>query len=121
VPETIYYQMDGGPENCNTEMLGICALIVARYNPNYKKDGKGMGVKRIFVTRLPPGHTHEDCDAQFGVIWLATRRKHILTPSEYKRIIEQCLQKSNVEVIDVFAVPDYAEALRDCLDDKFGK
>jgi hypothetical protein len=113
--------MDGGPENCNTEMLGICALIVSRYNPNYKEDGIGLGIKRILLTRLPPGHTHEDCDAQFGIIWRATRTQTILTPVMYAAMVKRCLQKSNVEVIDVFAVPDYQAAFANCLDNSFGR
>ncbi|KAJ1396622.1 hypothetical protein B484DRAFT_438812, partial [Ochromonadaceae sp. CCMP2298] len=123
IPETLYYQIDGGAENANEETLAICCLLVSRYNPNYKIDGIGLGIKQIIVTRLPPGHTHEDCDAQFGVIWRTTRRKPILTPNEYKIVVERCLssESKNVEVVDIFAVPDYEAALKGCIDTDFAK
>jgi hypothetical protein len=35
---------------------------------------------RIEVARLPVGHTHEDIDAMFGVLWRATRGQTIMTP-----------------------------------------
>ena len=48
LPDTIYMQIDGGPENANATMIGLAELLVHR------------GVtKRVYITRLPPGHTHE--------------------------------------------------------------
>lgn len=50
LPDTIYLQIDGGPENANAMMLGLAELIVHR-----------RLTKKIYVTRLPPGHTNEVC------------------------------------------------------------
>jgi hypothetical protein len=48
LPDTVYMQVDGGPENANATMIGLAELLVHR------------GVtKRVYITRLPPGHTHE--------------------------------------------------------------
>jgi hypothetical protein len=46
--ETIYHQMDGGSENANWETLALAELLVI----------KGL-TKKIVITRLPVGHTHE--------------------------------------------------------------
>ena len=51
LPETIFIQIDGGPENATKTLLAVCALIV------HKQLG---GCKQIILTRLPVGHTHED-------------------------------------------------------------
>ena len=48
LPNTIFYQVDGGSENANSDLLAICELIVAR----------GLAQK-VVLTRLPVGHTHE--------------------------------------------------------------
>jgi len=81
-----------------------------------------LGCHQLILTRLPPGHTHEDCDAQFGVIWTATRNKPILTPNEYKSLIEECLGGSiPVRVCDIYNVPDYKNWFEDCIDPDFKK
>lgn len=92
----------------------MCCLIVAR--------AKELGCERLILTRLPPGHTHEDCDAQFGVIWRATRNNPILTPNEYKKLIENCLGgKLPVRVVDIYAVPDYRTWFEGCIDPNLKK
>ena len=48
LPETLYMQIDGGPENANAMMIALAELLVHR-----------RLCKRIYITRLPPGHTHE--------------------------------------------------------------
>ena len=58
LPETFFYQVDGGAENANVVTLAMCELLVA----------KGI-VKKLVLTRLLVGHTHCDIDAIFGVIW----------------------------------------------------
>ena len=60
LPETIYHQVDGGPENANNLILGICELLVAK-----------RLVREVVLTRLPAGHPHNDLDGLFGVIWRA--------------------------------------------------
>jgi hypothetical protein len=69
LPDLIYYPIDGGSENANKTILAICELLIAR----------GL-TKKIVVTRLPPGHTHEDIDGRFGVIWRDLVKRHIHTP-----------------------------------------
>jgi hypothetical protein len=50
LPPTIYIQIDGGPDLANKSFYAIMTLLVAR---------QVGGVKKIVVTRLPVGHTHE--------------------------------------------------------------
>jgi hypothetical protein len=52
-PETIYIQIDGGSENANETVLALCELIVIK-----------RFAKVLYLTRLPPGHTHDDIDGR---------------------------------------------------------
>ena len=61
-------QLDGGCENANKALLGILELLVIK-----------RLVRVVWCTRLPPGHTHEDIDAVFGVISVSIRLKQILS------------------------------------------
>ena len=54
-PETIYIQIDGGSENANATVLALCELLVI------KRFGRV-----IHLTRLPPGHTHDDIDGKLS-------------------------------------------------------
>jgi hypothetical protein len=54
-----------------TLILLISELLVA----------KGL-CKRVVVTRLPVGHTHEDIDSLFAKIWKKLRRMHVITPQQ---------------------------------------
>ena len=56
LPDTIYHQIDGGSENANLATIAVAELLVYR----------GL-TKKVVLTRLPVGHTHEDIDARFGV------------------------------------------------------
>lgn len=109
LPPTIYIQVDGGAENANETLLGILALIVAR------RLGK---VRRILLTRLPVGHTHEDGDGLFGNLWKKTRTQSAESPSEYKKLIEETFAKGGLPatVTDIIATPDYTELLKGCVD-----
>lgn len=40
------------------------------------------------ITRLPKGHTHEDIDSMFGVIWTRFRDMHIDSPAQAK--VQHC-------------------------------
>ena len=84
LPSTIYHQIDGGPENVNSEFHAICALLVA----------SGL-TERVILTRLPPGHTHEDIDAVFALIWKRLRSEFIITPSEFVALICYALRKKS--------------------------
>ena len=112
-PELVYWQVDGGPENANKYILGICELLVHL----------DIGIKRIVFTRLPVGHTHEDIDSKFAKIWVGLRCHSIYTPQQYKAKLEEIFASSRIKckVVDVFAVPDYHEWLERHIDSEFGK
>jgi hypothetical protein len=111
-PETIYLQVDGGAENANKYLLGMLELLVSK-----------RIVKEINFCRLPVGHTHEDIDAAFGVIWEWFKSKIVDDPYSYKSGIETAFGDSNLKakVVDLFAIPDYKSLLRPCLDTKLAR
>ena len=111
LPKVLYHQIDGGPENANKEFLALCCLLVS----------SGL-VDKIVLTRLPVGHTHEDIDALFALIWKKLRDEHIYTPGEFARLICEALKrKVKVNVVDVFAVPDYVSLFKDCIDARLSR
>ena len=77
LPPTLYHQVDGGSENYNDGFLAICELLIHR----------GLTTK-VVLTRLVKGHTHEDIDSMFGVIWTRFRGEHLLTPQSAKALFE---------------------------------
>jgi hypothetical protein len=99
-PEELYVQVDGGNENANKYVLALLELLVVK------------GVCRlIYYTRLPVGHTHEDIDACFGVIWGVFKDNPCITPSQYKeRIMSEGSEGSTlkVDVKDIFVIPEYS-------------
>lgn len=48
LPDTLFFQFDGGSENANGYMLAICELLVSL-----------RLTKRIYLNRLLVRHTHE--------------------------------------------------------------
>ena len=90
--------MDGGSENTAKAALAICELLVAR-----------RLTRRVILSRLLVGHTHEDIDAIFAVIWQFLKNKKVMTPQIYANLLAlACRNKANsVDVIDIWAVPDY--------------
>jgi len=107
LPDTVFAQIDGGSENANTTMKGICELLVAR----------GL-TKQVVLTRLPPGHTHEDIDAVFGKIWKYVAGRTIYTPQGYHRALVESLRRRNIDttVVNIFCVPDYRLYMKEYLD-----
>lgn len=116
LPSTLYVQIDGGGENANVSTIGMCALLVAR---------RVGGLREVILTRLPRGHTHEDCDSQFGVIWRTMRKRSVLTPEDYKSLILTALNKKGrnlpTRVVDLFVVPDYTATIKPCMDPRLSK
>ena len=55
LPDTIFYQIDGGIENVAKTVMLVMELLVAR-----------RLTKTVYLTRLMVGHTHEDIDARFA-------------------------------------------------------
>ena len=90
--------MDGGSENTAKAALAICELLVAR-----------RITRRIVLSRLLVGHTHEDIDAIFAIIWQFLKNKKVMTPQIYANLLAfACRKKAkSVDVIDLWAVPDY--------------
>jgi len=85
---------------------------------------KGI-VVNLFITRLPVGHTHEDIDSKFSIIWKKVWKIHVNTVQDYKEIIENALNGNNqgkkCEVIDVFCIPDFESVISECMDSHFGR
>ena len=102
LPDTVYIQIDGGSENTAKAVLAICELLI------HKKL-----CKRIELTRLIPGHTHDDIDSKFAIIWRGIRGTHIFTHGQYECAIEKLLTKDNMkcEVKDILCIPDYVAYL----------
>lgn len=74
-PRKLYLQIDGGPENTAKHFYALCEDLVRQ------------GVfDSIEAARLPVGHTHEDIDAMFGVLWRAAQGKTIITPDQWKNM-----------------------------------
>jgi hypothetical protein len=112
IPDITYIQIDGGSENISKVVMAMCELLVA------------SGVtKKIVLSRLMVGHTHEDIDSKFALIWRRIRSAFALTMSHYKKAVESCLSYDGLtsEVIDMFAIPDYDKLLRPLVDKNFGR
>ncbi len=110
LPDTLYHQVDGGAENANQDTLIICELMIIR----------GL-TKKIILTRLPAGHTHEDIDAKFGVIWKNFFDRYILTPQGYFDGLVSSFRKTDTPTVvqEIWAVPDYKSYLLSFRDKKF--
>lgn len=65
LPDTLFYQVDGGSENVARVVIFLCELLVAK-----------RVVKKVVLTRLPVGHTHADSDADFARIWSKVRVRY---------------------------------------------
>ncbi len=112
IPDTVYYQIDGGSENTSKHVLGICELLVAR-----------RLCKKLILTRLPVGHTHEDIDSKFAVIWKRLRDKFILTPQHYGSAVKSALTTSKLScnVHDIFVIPDYEKYISGHIDKQLAR
>jgi len=109
LPDTVYHQIDGGSENTAYAWFALCEIIVAR-----------RLCKKLVLTRLMVGHTHEDIDSKFGILWKRIRSRFVLTPQQYQTEIEKALssEKQKCAVVDVFAVPDFKTLLDKHVDPK---
>ena len=110
LPDTVYHQIDGGSENTARAWFALCELIVAR-----------RLCKKLVLTRLTVGHTHEDIDSKFGILWRKIRNKFIYTPQQYASKIKKYLstKKHECEVVDIFAIPDFKTLLDEHVDKEF--
>lgn len=127
LPDVEYYQVDGGSENTADHALGIIALIVTK-----------KLAKKLIISRLPVGHTHENIDLKFAFIWKRVRDLFELTQVNYlehtqivldltshicRNAVEGCLRNNrvNCEVVDLFVVPNYEKYIRSCIIPDFGR
>jgi hypothetical protein len=117
-PELLYLQVDGGAENANKLMLGFLELLASK-----------RIIPTIYFTRLPTGHTHEDIDAVFGVIWKSNRLNSCETLDKFVDHVQQAFgsgtfnksstssaHDSNVEVRDVYVIPNYDSFISPSID-----
>mmetsp|Transcript_29230 Transcript_29230/g.49192 ORF Transcript_29230/g.49192 Transcript_29230/m.49192 type:complete len:450 (+) Transcript_29230:480-1829(+) len=111
IPPTLFWQIDGGPENANAYTIALCELLVAK-----------RIVTCIYLTRLLVGHTHEDIDSKFGMIWTFIRNICIYTVQLYEAILRYIFERGKLKFncVNLFAVPDYKKLLEECIDPKFG-
>lgn len=114
LPETLFVQVDGGPENANKLVLAVLSYFVAK---------QVCGLKKIVYSRLPVGHTHEDIDGIFGRISKYIYNRHVLTPKAYAKAIEEALKgkgKLDIVVHDLYVIPNYKKYFDGCIDKLFG-
>ena len=92
-------------------MLALCELLVAR----------GIIREKIVLCRLPVGHTHEDIDAVFALIWERLKSDFVFSPQQYKMLILQALRKKALlqEVVDVFVVPNFSSLFKNHINKGF--
>ena len=57
LPDTVYHQIDGGSKNTASSWFALCELIAAR-----------RLCKKLVLTCMTVGHTHEDIDSKFGIL-----------------------------------------------------
>jgi hypothetical protein len=102
-PEELIIQFDGGSENANQPVMAYLEWLVAT-----------RAVKKVLYSRLPTGHTHEDIDRCFSVLWNHFQGMTIHTPQEYVKEVKRAFEKGTyrVDFHDVRSVPDYESWLR---------
>lgn len=112
IPDVVYYQIDGGSENTGQKVLALLELLIAR----------GL-TKKVVLTRLPVGHTHEDIDSKFALIWKRVRNQFVLSPVQYADLIEKALatEKLTCHVVDIFVVPNYVAFIAPFMDQNLGR
>jgi len=107
LPEVVFLQIDGGSENANQYLLGMCELLIAK-----------RIIREIRVSRLVRGHTHEDIDGVFGHIWTWMRNTTVHTLDDFCNGIKQAFEygKLSVSCEFLYAIPNYKEFLSNCID-----
>ena len=105
-PEILYLQVDGGSENANQYVLAMLELLVVK-----------RCCRDVYYSRLPAGHTHEDIDAAFAVIWACFRSDPCETVTKYRTRIEKAFGMTclHAEFEDIYIVPDYKKVLSPCI------
>jgi len=111
-PEEIFLQVDGGSENANQYLLAMLELLVVK-----------RVAREVYYTRLPTGHTHDDIDACFAIIWVCFRYSSCETLEMYKTAIHKAFADSylDAKVKDLMVIPDYQCFLSGCIDKKLAR
>ncbi len=74
-PDTLYLQADNASDNKNLAIYAVCQLL------------RDLGVfKKIKLSFLPVGHTHEDIDAAFGALARKLNALNVYTMEELEAI-----------------------------------
>lgn len=109
-PTKIYCQLDGGKENANQYVLHHLEHLVTK-----------RIAREIIFTRLPTGHTHDDVDACFAVVWKCWLRfRNIDTFKQFKQGIEDAFFNEDGTKCIVhdwtLVIPDYIKFYTPVLD-----
>jgi len=103
-PTEIFIQLDGAKDNANKYVLGMLELLVVK-----------RMAQVIYFTRLPVGHTHEDIDACFGIMWKYRGRFDLCeTFSEFRSHVTRAFKNENMDVDvkePVLLIPNFTEFL----------
>ena len=74
-PETLYLQADNASDNKNLAMYAVCQLL------------RDLGIfKKVKLSFLPVGHTHEDIDACFGALARQLNANSVYTMEELEKL-----------------------------------
>ena len=84
-PTVLFLQIDGGPENTGKAFLAFLELL-ERLNI----------FDKIYINRLPVGHTHEDIDALFGILWNYLKFEPVYTPQHYEKLVLEAFKDGAV-------------------------
>ena len=81
--------------------------------------------KKIILTRLPVGHTHDDMDAIFGLLWKWMSGRIIETIDKFKEGVKESFSHHNsklkAKVVFVDLVPNYQSFFAGSIDPLLGK
>lgn len=90
LPSTLYLQMDNCfRENKNSFVVNWLGTLVER----------GLFPRGVFVSFLPSGHTHNECDQIGSRLSVAVRKKTIYTREELYALARQCYHNIRIERI----------------------
>jgi hypothetical protein len=69
------------------------------------------------------GHTHEDIDAIFALIWDMMKNEQTMTPQMFASLVARATKTKApvVDVIDLWAVPDYMSYFADFINPRLGR
>ena len=74
-PKVLYLQADNASDNKNLSMYAVCQLL------------RDLGIfKKVKLSYLPVGHTHEDIDACFGALARQLVSHDVYTMADVERL-----------------------------------